>query len=695
MDALYQNALLYAIGWAILHSFWQLALTWMTFQVLFGFRKNSSPDLRYLAAVAVLGVGALLFMLTGLYEYQHALAMGPMLRELTAAATTLPTGTGWASLGDRVSAILEQFMPYLSSAYLIILFFLAARLWSAWLHTRDIRKHGLTPLNEPWTEEVRNIARQLGLDHVGIFLSDRVQVPVTLGHLRPLILLPVAALNYLTIEQARAVLLHEIAHIRRRDYLVNIGVSVIGTLLFFNPFVHALITSLRRDREMCCDDFVLQCRQDAGDYARALLSLEQFRISLSPAMAMAATGHKGQLLNRVRRILDMNNGRAAYGQRLFAFLFLAGLLSTLAWMAPDALNGPGMDRQGSQITVAREENGHFLKLSVSGNAMGIIPEASNLEQRRSAINFRQDLHHEQARIEESPVKEYISEIPAPLNAPLTRLQTPELTAEPFFSPDDREAHAFFEMAAPAAPFISFTPVPRPWPGQMEMPSMVFISPDGRDMINAMVNNDVKVEFEKTFKQMKGFRIDMKEFEQEQAAMSEAQQRLIEMRLEKNDKKFKDWQKRIYELKELATIMHKEPGMPPNDILNETIASDPEAPVRVMDMRNDHSISWSDEDRSEQPGRIRATRPRTEIRYKKLNSTLNTTVAISEADRQIFPYIQQDINLNMGANPGNRPQRAGKAPQATMTMTDESGGKGIRVIVVEQEPRNIEIRLERD
>jgi beta-lactamase regulating signal transducer with metallopeptidase domain len=277
-----------------------------------------------------------LFLITGILKYQEAVASGPYVTQLAALATEAPTPDDPAGAWEKALLLTERFMPYLSTAYLIILLFLFARLCNAWLYTRDLRRNGLTPLQETWTAELKRMASEMGLHRVCIFLSDRVTVPVTLGFLKPIILLPVAALNYLTPEQAQAVLLHEFAHIRRRDYLVNLAVSVAGTLLFFNPFAQALSASLRRDRELCCDDFVLHCRQDPADYVQALMNLEQNRSGLTPAMVMAATGTRGQLLIRVKRILDVRSSRMDYSQRMMAFLVIAGLLSALAWINPNA-----------------------------------------------------------------------------------------------------------------------------------------------------------------------------------------------------------------------------------------------------------------------------------------------------------------------------------------------------------------------
>ena len=112
---------------------------------------------------------------------------------------------------------------------------------------------------------------------VSVWISQHIDVPATIGFIKPVILIPFASLNNLSGDQLEAIILHELSHIKRNDYLINIMVAVIETILFFNPFVVLLSKVIKRERENCCDDFVLQYRYDPHSYAYALLRLEQSR----------------------------------------------------------------------------------------------------------------------------------------------------------------------------------------------------------------------------------------------------------------------------------------------------------------------------------------------------------------------------------------------------------------------------------
>jgi beta-lactamase regulating signal transducer with metallopeptidase domain len=152
-----------------------------------------------------------------------------------------------------------------------------------------------------WQTPCRRIAYRLGLPAAAhVVESALVEVPTVVGWLRPAILLPMAAMAALSPAQIEAVLAHELAHIRRHDYAVNLLQTIAETVLFYHPAVWWLSARVRTEREHCCDEVAVRISGDAVAYARALAELEAWRTS-SPALALAATG--GSLLERVRRIL--------------------------------------------------------------------------------------------------------------------------------------------------------------------------------------------------------------------------------------------------------------------------------------------------------------------------------------------------------------------------------------------------------
>jgi hypothetical protein len=174
---------------------------------------------------------------------------------------------------------------------------------------------------------------------VSTWLSSKVDVPLTLGHLKPVILLPVAMMNHLTPQQVEAILVHELAHIRRHDYLLHLAVTALEGFFFFNPFARLLIRQVKKERENCCDDLVLQFRYDRHSYVSALLSLATHSrlTARSPKVnpAIAATGDGNQLLlQRAKRILQQKQSHDRPGVRPLVLLLFTGLITLFAVYGP-------------------------------------------------------------------------------------------------------------------------------------------------------------------------------------------------------------------------------------------------------------------------------------------------------------------------------------------------------------------------
>lgn len=342
MTAIYQSPFLIALGWTIAASIWQSALLWLIYQAICNLHRKISPSHKhFVAAVLLLGSFGW-FSVTLADKYSKAIKLGEYLSGLTAninTATTQVYSPGTLFSQNGMTDFANQYLPYISAAYLIVLLLLSAKLIRAYLYSKQLQTKGLLKPDPQWINLVNNYALQIGIaKKVHIYLSRFISVPATLNFFKPVILLPLAAFNHLTVQQVESVLLHELAHIKRNDYLINIIASVIETLLFFNPFVHLLGKSLKKEREHCCDDFVLQHRFDPHSYATTLLLLEQLRVGTQP-LAIAATGKDNrQLLVRIKRIMNVGTTNSNYGQRLLALVLMSLMMISVAWLSPSAGN---------------------------------------------------------------------------------------------------------------------------------------------------------------------------------------------------------------------------------------------------------------------------------------------------------------------------------------------------------------------
>ena len=279
------------LGWALVHSLWQDALAAAGLASLLTLVPARAARVRYELAALTLAVMLKLPLATAL---RLDAASDAAMPALAAPALT--------SLVDRISAGLEPTLPWFVALWLGGVLVMSARLASGWAATRRLATARTRPVPEAWRQALARLARQLRVSRpVRLLASALIEVPAVIGWWRPVILIPVSVLagGGLTPLQLDALLAHELAHVRRHDYLVNLLQAVVETLLFYHPAVWWVSARVREERERCCDDLAVAACGDVRVYATALLRMEQLRAA--PAFALGASG--GSLLGRVRRLL--------------------------------------------------------------------------------------------------------------------------------------------------------------------------------------------------------------------------------------------------------------------------------------------------------------------------------------------------------------------------------------------------------
>lgn len=237
------------------------------------------------------------------------------------ASSPQPLGTHPSWLGQAELAT-SLVLPWLVSAWFAGVLFLSIRLLAGWQAIRTIRRLATSPASEVWQERLRRIAVRLQVARpVKLVESALVAVPTVIGWLRPMVLLPTTAFTGLDPSQLEALLAHELAHIRRNDFLINLVQTAIETLLFYHPAVWWLSRHIRDEREHCCDDMAVEVCGNTVTYARALASMEELRGRAT--LTMAADG--GSLLSRIKRLLypAPEVRRSPWGASLIVLLTVA------------------------------------------------------------------------------------------------------------------------------------------------------------------------------------------------------------------------------------------------------------------------------------------------------------------------------------------------------------------------------------
>ena len=308
-----QANFLQSLGWAVLNSLWQMALLLVIYQVITGITKSAKSSFRSSLASLLLITGFALFIYTFISFYTNHSSDQALL-----IASFLNTEEN-----QQVTNWLQQTLPIASVFYLVLLIIPVSHFIRNYRYVQVIRQYGLTKMDVQWRIFVNKVVARMGIKKkVHIWISEFVSSPVTIGFLKPVILVPLAAINHLSSQQMEAVLLHELSHIKKYDYLVNLIIKFIQTILYFNPFVKGFVKIVEREREKNCDEMVLQFQYDSHEYATALLTLEKTNHEYK-LLAIRATGNKNDLLKRVELIMGVKTKTS------FSFNKLAGLLAGL------------------------------------------------------------------------------------------------------------------------------------------------------------------------------------------------------------------------------------------------------------------------------------------------------------------------------------------------------------------------------
>ncbi|MEH6304636.1 M56 family metallopeptidase [Olivibacter sp. CPCC 100613] len=330
--------LIYALGWSLLHSLWQGALlAGMAYVLVSVFYLSSKEKVNLLFSF----LGLLLIAFIGTF-----ISYLPDTPIIDAAEHTTPIAiTGITPMGKNSNTILmlEHYFPHLAVFYLLGLCFQIAVLVGGYVGIARLRKSNKVEVPKPWLIVYNSLIKRMAIrKKIGFYLSEKVDVPTVIGYFKPIILFPVAALSALDLKQVETILIHELSHIRRNDYVLNLLKCMVEAILFFNPFVRVLSSMLEKEREYTCDDEVLNYGGDAMVYAYALLSLESIRTKKLSTLALGAFDDKEHLLQRIKRITLMKTTTLNVRHKLSALALLIAGVFGLAWINPsnDSIPNP-------------------------------------------------------------------------------------------------------------------------------------------------------------------------------------------------------------------------------------------------------------------------------------------------------------------------------------------------------------------
>ncbi|HVW94595.1 MAG TPA: M56 family metallopeptidase [Mucilaginibacter sp.] len=320
------------LGTTIIHSLWQGLLVYLVLRIIFAGIPSLTAVKKYNLAVSAMLAVAACFFYTLFVEVNNyswvTVSSGhntvPLLSYLSLSAAS-SYRVAWYS---KISA----YLPYVCVIYFTGLTINFAKLAMEWAKVRQI-KRSVLPAGR-MQEFFNNISKKLSITKtVELKFTELIDVPCVIGYFKPIVLLPVTICTRLSADEVEAILLHELSHIKRNDYLINLLQQLITVLLFFNPFTLLINRIINQERENGCDDMVVEKTGEPLIYAQALIKLEESRRT-ELQLALAATGSKFHLLNRIERIMKTQKNIGNVRHLIIALFLITGTLSCVAWFNP-------------------------------------------------------------------------------------------------------------------------------------------------------------------------------------------------------------------------------------------------------------------------------------------------------------------------------------------------------------------------
>ncbi len=347
-DFFTSDAFVRALGWTLIHSLWQGALAALVLLILLP-RLQTARQRYWVVYGSLMAVFVAALVTFGwVYQPPTDIPAGQFFTgtEQLPGQYFLDSFSVEPAFWQKISGWLEANYPLIVAVWLLGFGFFLLRLAGGLWYVHRLSKRGVFPVESFWEEKMTALAARLGMSRpVRLLESALVHAPVTIGWLKPVVLMPVGLINRLSPAEVEAVLAHELAHIARQDWLFNLLQAFVETVFYYHPAIWWMSQIIGNERENCCDDDALAATGNRIAFAKALVQVQEMA---KPALALGLNGtSRPLLLERVRRILNQPQQKS---QIMEKFTATAILLALLTLVGIRANNAPSLTAAFAQMT---------------------------------------------------------------------------------------------------------------------------------------------------------------------------------------------------------------------------------------------------------------------------------------------------------------------------------------------------------
>ena len=373
IDQIFSTQLVEALGWTLIHSIWQgAAFAIMLVLILILLRKYTAQS-RYIVSVGLLCAFFVTVSTTFWQQWLKADSRSEFATQIISNQNQNSTEVGLGStliasthtnnkeklnskgeiLEPEKSSWLvtfkdyfERHLPAIVTLWFLGILVLQLRFLGRLAYVQRLKHYGTQLFPTTWSEKIEELEGKLRIQKkVAYLTSVRIESPMVIGWLKPVVLMPKQLLNSLSETEIYAVLAHELAHIRREDFIINLIQNVLCNLFFYHPGVWWMSNRIDDEREHCCDDIAVAAIGQPSSYAKTLINVSELQLGLqqNPALAVAFSGkrERGGFTTRIKRLFIGNKGAGTFREGfttaciLVAALLLGAIATGRSTQSPD------------------------------------------------------------------------------------------------------------------------------------------------------------------------------------------------------------------------------------------------------------------------------------------------------------------------------------------------------------------------
>lgn len=395
--------LINALGWSIFHILWQGVILILFLGLLLRLLRNKSSNVRYniavIGLVAIVGLSAMNFVQNYNKSANSNIEL-PYYQDISKNVLFDFSDTendfySVSAYDDIKSIVLkvDKYFPFMVNLWILGVILFTLKFIFSFLYTIRLKNTKTRPVSIQWIKRFENLQDRLRIQKSIAYLESYIiKIPVVLGHLKPVVLVPAEMLTGMPGNQIEAIIAHELAHIRRNDYIINVLQTIVETIFFFHPAVWYISAQIRKERENCCDDLALTVCNESIVYAKALVSIQELTLNRHYS-AVAFSGNKKHLLNRIKRMIMKPKEKSNITDKLIAAFIIFSSFIALSFSYAAEINSNlsdlGYKTEINSIPVLTDEDGELLTTNTVKSAQDVN---TVLTESNDTVNIR--YHHQ-------------------------------------------------------------------------------------------------------------------------------------------------------------------------------------------------------------------------------------------------------------------------------------------------------------